>query len=122
MPRDWAVYIEDMIESAEKAIGYVGDMSFEEFRADQKTVDAVARNLEIIGEAAKSVPDSVRKQFPEIEWRAMAGLRDILIHVYFGVDEDILWDVVKNRLPEVLTVLHKISASKKPGKKPEGEK
>lgn len=108
MRRDVRVHIEDMIASAQRAIGYTGGLSFEEFKGDQKTLDAVARNLEIIGEAAKNVPDDVRRRFPQIEWKSMAGLRDILIHVYFGVDEDIVWDVVKNKLPGVLTSLREV--------------
>ena len=74
-------------------------MSFEDFLADERTLDAVVRNLEIIGEAAKNVPEEVRLCYPEIEWRKIAGLRDILSHTYFKISEAILWDVVQNKVP-----------------------
>ncbi len=74
-------------------------MALAEFRGDEKTVDAVVRNLEIIGEAVKQLPDAVRSQDPEVEWQKVAGLRDLLIHAYSRVDLDIVWDIVANKLP-----------------------
>jgi uncharacterized protein with HEPN domain len=74
-------------------------MTVEEFRQDNKTVDAVVRNLEVIGEAVKQVPEDVRAKEPGIEWQKIAGLRDILIHAYSRVDVDIIWDVVANKMP-----------------------
>lgn len=73
-----------------------------EFTRDRKTYDAVVRNLEIIGEAAKHVPDTLRSSLPGVEWRKLAGLRDMLTHVYFGIDDDILWDIVQHKVPELL--------------------
>ncbi|MBI4870811.1 MAG: DUF86 domain-containing protein [Candidatus Riflebacteria bacterium] len=74
-------------------------MSYEVFCDDRKTVDAVVRNLEIIGEAVKGLPDDVRQRAPNIDWRRIAGLRDILIHQYFGVDLEIVWQVLHTKLP-----------------------
>lgn len=72
---------------------------------DGKTYDAVVHNLEITGEAAKHISDQFRKQLPNIEWRKIAGMRDMLSHVYFGIDNDILWDVVKNKVPQLAKVI-----------------
>ena len=63
--------------------------------------DGVFRNLEVIGEAVKNLPDDIKKDYPEVEWRKIAGLRDILIHAYFGVDLEVIWDIVKNKVPEL---------------------
>ena len=100
MPRDSRVYLEEILGAAAKIRSYVGTMGADEFLQDGKTVDAVVRNLEIIGEAVKQLPETVRAQDPGVEWQKVAGLRDILIHAYSRVDLDIIWDVVANKLPD----------------------
>lgn len=99
--RDWRLFLKDIRDSSARVIDYVGSMSREEFFQDTKTVDAVMRNLAIIGEAAKKIPAAVRRQYPEVAWKKMGGLRDIVVHDYFGIDEDIIWDVVSGRIPEL---------------------
>ena len=81
------------------------------FLADEKTYDAVLRNLEIIGEAAKHLPDEIRAKTPEIDWRKVAGFRDIVAHAYFGIDNRILWDIIENKIPELLRAIQKVPPS-----------
>ena len=103
MPRDALVLLEDILEACEKIARYTAELSIDAFRQDAKTLDAVARNLEIIGEAAKKLPADVRNEMSGIEWNRIAGLRDVLIHNYFGIDADIIWDVVQTKIPALRT-------------------
>jgi uncharacterized protein with HEPN domain len=86
MPREYRHYIIDILEAIRAIDDYIRNASFEQFAEDRKTVDAVIRNLEVIGEAAKKIPEVVRTEYPHIEWKKIAGLRDILIHEYFSID------------------------------------
>ena len=99
MSRDSSVYLEDMLEAVRKVERYSRGLTRQSFAADEKTVDAVVRNLEVLGEAAKRIPEAVRRGAPDIPWQRIAGLRDILIHDYFGIDFDIVWDVIQNKIP-----------------------
>lgn len=101
-PRDWKLFLDDILEAAGRIIQYAEDMTFETFLSDHRTYDAVVRNLEIIGEAAKNIPSEIRANYPDIEWRKISGLRDILAHVYFGLDDEVLWDIVENKLVELV--------------------
>lgn len=101
MPHEPKVYFEDIADSIEKIESYTEGMSFEKFSKNKMMADAVIRNLEIIGEAVKKIPAETKKQYPNVEWRKIAGLRDILIHEYFGIDLRIIWDIVVNKLPEL---------------------
>ncbi|MCU1246269.1 MAG: hypothetical protein JWN02_2179 [Acidobacteria bacterium] len=86
MPRDSAVFLEDIAQACAKVARYTAAMTLDTFLQDDRTVDAVVRNLEIIGEAVKRLPEDIRSQIPGIDWKRVAGLRDLLIHQYFGVD------------------------------------
>jgi uncharacterized protein with HEPN domain len=103
-----AEFLADIEDSADKIVRYVCSMTFDDFCDDSKTVDAVIRNLEIIGEATKSVSESLKIQTPEIAWRGMAGLRDRLIHNYFGVDVEIVWKIATDEVPRLLERLRKL--------------
>ena len=98
MPRRPEVYLEDMLEAIGAIREYVVGLDRQSFGSDRRTTDAVVRNLEVLGEAAGNVPEEVRSQYPAIDWRGAVRLRNVLIHRYFGVDLDIVWDVATNEL------------------------
>lgn len=94
--------VEDILESAIKIQRYTAGMSFEQFTLDEKTVDAVARNFEIIGEAANRLPDEFNSQHPQIEWNRIRGFRNRIVHDYFGVDYEIVWKIIGDFLPNLI--------------------
>jgi uncharacterized protein with HEPN domain len=107
-PREWRIRIEDILGAIDLIHEYTQGMDRPAFGADRRTVDAVVRNLIIIGEAATHVPDDVATAHPEIPWARMRGMRNLAVHEYFGVDEDVLWDTVTVNLPVLEPLLHNL--------------
>ena len=101
MRRDYKIYLNDIIECIEKIMNYTTGLSSADFCNDAKTIDAVIRNLEIIGEAARRLPEEIRIKFPDVEWHKIISLRNILIHEYPGIDLETIWDIIENKLPPV---------------------
>lgn len=101
-------YIKHILQESEYLTSQSEKMDISQFTSDQTSMRAFARSLEVIGEAAKQVPEEYRQTHPEVDWKGMAGLRDRLIHHYFGVDYEIVWDVVKNEVPKLKEQLGKL--------------
>ena len=108
MKKDVKIYLKDILESIEKIEKYTKDFTKESFCDDVLLQDAVIRRLEIIGEAAKNIPENCKKKYPEIEWKKIAGMRDVLTHAYFGVVLERFWVVVKQDLPSLKEKIKKI--------------
>lgn len=113
MLRDVDAYLDDMLDAIGRIQDYTAGMDKGALEADHRTLDAVLRNLEVLGEAAKQVPDAVRAEAPGIDWRKVAGLRDILIHGYFVVEFDIVWDIVAHRLDPLREQLRQLVAGRR---------
>ena len=101
-------FLNDIREALHRTMLYVAGMSYESFVVDTKTQDAVIRNLEILGEATKNLSEELRAKYPNVPWRSMAGARDRLIHHYFGINLDIVWQIVTLELPQVASQLETI--------------
>jgi uncharacterized protein with HEPN domain len=101
-------FLSDILEAIRRIELYLSDSSYEIFLKDIKTEDAIVRNLEIIGEAAKKLSEELRNDYPQLPWKKMAGLRDRLIHHYFGVNYDVVWAVAKKELPKIKPEIEKI--------------
>ena len=105
MSRDYELLVQDILNASKKILRYTEGMDYNDFLENELVRDAVLRNIEIIGEAAKNLHDSHRQTYPEIEWRKIAGMWDFVADEYFGVSDEIVWNVVTDKIPELLARL-----------------
>lgn len=106
--RNYSLYLEDILAAIESIEIFVKGMDLVAFQGDDKTTSAVIRKLEIIGEATKQIPNELRQKYSQVPWKEMAGMRDRLIHFYFGVDHRLVWMTIKERLPELKQQIKRI--------------
>jgi len=107
--RDARILLQDIMDEIERIERFTSSLSFEEFKKDDLVYYATLRCLEIIGEAVKALPEDLKGRY-DVEWRKIAGLRDVIIHGYFGIDPEIIWDVVKRKIPELKVVVEAMLA------------
>ena len=103
--RTFKVYFQDILDASQSILEYTKNYTLEKFSDDKKTIDAVIRNFEIIGEAAKKIPQQVKDKYPDLHWRGMAGMRDKFIHEYFGINIEIVWDTIVKEIPKIKQIL-----------------
>ena len=109
MPREIDLYLCDILDAIKKIQDYTSGISYNNFTSNRMCVDAVIKNLLIIGEAVKKIPDEIKTDHASIDWKSIAGLRDVLIHAYFRIDDEIVWDVIQNKLKELENEVLKMS-------------
>jgi uncharacterized protein with HEPN domain len=103
--RSPVLLIEDILDAAQKIQRYTDGISFDEFVADEKTIDAVVRNFEVIGEASNGLPEAFKQKHTEIDWVRIKGFRNRIVHDYFGIDHSIVWNIIQNYIPQLIEVL-----------------
>ncbi len=111
--REFILYLEDMLQSMNRIEEYLGELDFRNFKMNYLVVDAIIRNFEVIGEASKNIPKYIQEKYPEIPWRKMVGLRNLIAHEYFGVDYEMIWEISRNNLPKNRTDLAQIIKKEK---------
>ncbi len=108
MNRDYKIFLKDILNSMELIEDYVDGLDFDEFKKDQKTIDAVIRNIEIIGEASKQIPEDIKRKYTIVPWKEMARMRDKMIHGYFNIMHEILWETAKHDIPDTKPLIKDI--------------
>jgi len=114
--REYIHFLNDIKDCSKNILEYVSGKSFEQFLGNRMLIDAVMRNIEIIGEAVKNLPAKVRSKHPRIEWKRLAGLRDIVIHHYFGLDYQVIWDIVQKDIPDLVPKIEEVIAAETKGR------
>jgi uncharacterized protein with HEPN domain len=112
--RDYILFLVDILSAIEKIERYTKDLTFEGFRKNDMAADAIVRNFEIIGEAAKNVPERVKRKYPFVEWKEAIGFRNVLIHDYFGIDLEAVWDTVRKNIPSLKINIMKVVRAEQP--------
>ena len=112
MNREYSDFLRDRLENAQRAIQFTAGMEYETFAKDDKTIYAVIRAVEIIGEAAANIPEKVRSEYPGIPWREVKGMRNKLVHHYFGINVEVVWQTIHEDLPILITSLKHIPRKK----------
>ncbi|MBI4824903.1 MAG: DUF86 domain-containing protein [Nitrospirae bacterium] len=113
MRRNYLLYLEDIFTSASKILNYAGDMPYEGLIIDAMRLEAIVRNFEIIGEAASKLPQDIKDKYPFIEWRKISDFRNVLAHEYFGIDYEMMWEIIKDKLPALLDSMKTIIEKEK---------
>ena len=108
--RDIALLIEDILVAGNRILSYTAGMDYDQFIADSKTIDAVVRNFEIIGEASRRIPEDFKLEHPEIQWREIVDFRNRIIHEYYGVDYEVVWTIKEEYLPGLIEWLNDLSS------------
>jgi len=109
--RDYRDYLKDIFDSVEDIESFTENMTFEDFAKDRKTINAVTRSIEVIGEAAKKIPKFIRDRYPSIPWKKMTGMRDKMIHEYFAIEISILWRTIKEDIPPIKPLIQEVLKS-----------
>lgn len=109
--RSLSEFLQDILDTIAEIEGFTAGVEFEAFQANREKILAVVKLIEILGEAVKKIPDEVRNRYPEIPWKAIAGMRDILVHEYWGIDVNVIWATVQEGLPPLKVVIIEIASS-----------
>ena len=115
--RDWSLFFRDMHHCCAKVMRYTHGLSQDQFLGNELVYDAVLRNLELLGEAAKQIPTEVQQRHPNVPWRRIAGLRDVLAHAYFGLEEDTIWQTIGHSIPALAEQLDAVASMELPDQK-----